>query len=377
MARVIASSWAGDQLDDAITNNNAAVVIGAWRSFLVVGLAALIVWMMNRRNLAARAAGWAFVALLAVDFFSVEKQYFIFSPQASMLYASDPALEYVRRQPQPGRVISEVLAPTYRPDPMLHNDGPMAHGIRLALGYHGNEIGRFQHLCGATPDTRCEPQIVFSPTFWRHENVQYLYTNADTEQIKQIFSAPIAKLVGPVQDAGGNAVYLYKLPGENPLAWLAPVFVKAPEDQIFAAVLNPQFDPTRVAVLDTNSRIPAQQIAAPPPPLSSPVHVTGYAPGVIQLQIDSSPPAGSALIVSENFFPGWTATVDGKPAPTDRVDYNLIGVQLPANAKRVVLRFDDAAYQRGKVITLLALAGGIVILVFGVVTDRRRQQVPA
>jgi hypothetical protein len=218
---------------------------------------------------------------------------------------------------------------------------------------------------------------VFSPTFWRHENVQYLYTNADTEQIKQIFSAPIAKLVGPVQDAGGNAVYLYKLPGENPLAWLAPVFVKAPEDQIFAAVLNPQFDPTRVAVLDTNSRIPAQQIAAPPPPLSSPVHVTGYAPGVIQLQIDSSPPAGSALIVSENFFPGWTATVDGKPAPTDRVDYNLIGVQLPANAKRVVLRFDDAAYQRGKVITLLALAGGIVILVFGVVTDRRRQQVPA
>src|SRR5207253_10346287 len=67
MAKVIASSWAGDQLDDAIASNNAAVVIGAWRSLLVVALAALVVWMMNRRNLASRAAGWAFVGLLAVD----------------------------------------------------------------------------------------------------------------------------------------------------------------------------------------------------------------------------------------------------------------------------------------------------------------------
>jgi hypothetical protein len=74
MAKVIAASWAGDQLDDAIASNNAAVVIGAWRSFLVVALAALVVWMMHRRSLGARAAGWALVGLAAVDFFSVEKQ---------------------------------------------------------------------------------------------------------------------------------------------------------------------------------------------------------------------------------------------------------------------------------------------------------------
>lgn len=373
MAKVIAASWAGDQLDDAIGSNNAALVIGAWRSFLVIGLAVLVVWMMDRRNLAARAAGWAFVGLLVVDFFSVEKQYFMFSPRASKLYASDPALEYLRRQPEPGRVITEPLVQMTQADPMLHNDGPMAHGVRIALGYHGNEIGRFQHLCGATPDTRCDPRIVFTPMFWRHENVQYLYTNADSDAIKRIFTAPLMKLVGPVTDAGGINVYLYKLPGDNPFAWLAPVFVKAPEDQIFAAVLNPQFDPTRVAVLDTNSRIPAQQITAPPPALSTPAHVIHYAPGVIQLQIDSSPPAGSALVVSENYFPGWTATVDGHPAPVDRVDYNLIGVQLPANAKRIDLRFNDPAYQRGKVITLLVLLASIALVIFGVVSDRRSQ----
>jgi hypothetical protein len=187
-------------------------------------------------------------------------------------------------------------------------------------------------------------------------------------------SGTVKKLVGPVRDAAGNNVFLYRLPGDNPAAWLAPVFVKAPEEQIFAAVLNPQFDPTRVAVLDTDSRIPAQQIQAPPPPLNIPVHVTRYAPGDIRLELGTSPPAGAALIVSENYFPGWSASVDGKPALTDRVQYNLIGVQLPANAKQVSLRFDDAAYERGKVVTLVAIVLCLVLVAVGLVVPGWRQE---
>jgi len=311
---------------------------------------------------------------VALDLFSIEKQYWLFSPRASTLYASDPALEYVRRQSQPGRVLAEQLVPGPR-DVMLSYDGPMVEGIRLATGYHGNEIGRYERLCGAEPGSSfCEPRIIFSPMFWRHENVRYLYTNADTIAIGQIFPIKLPKLVGPVRDAAGNNVYLYRLPGENPPAWLAPVFVKAPEDQIYAAVLNPQFDPTRVAVLDTDSRIPAQQIQAPPAPLEIAVQVTRYAPGDIQLQLPSSPPAGTALIVSENYFPGWSASVDGKPALTDRVQYNLIGVQLPANAKQITLRFDDAAYERGKLITIIATALALALVAASFAVPGLRQQ---
>ena len=377
LAKVIAASWAGGQLDDLITSNNAAVVIGAWRSFLIVGVAALLVWLLDRRRLDRKTVGIALAALLALDFFSVEKQYWLFSPRASKLYASDPALDYVRNQPEPGRVIAQPMAPLGTRDVMLLWDGPMVNGVRLITGYHGNEIGRFQHLCGATPDTRCDVRILFSPTFWRHENVRYLYTNADSAAVSQALAPlnllPIKRLVGPVADAAGTQVYLYRLPGDNPAAWLAPVFVKAPEAQTYDVVLNPQFDPTRIAILDTTSSIPSQQIAAPPPALDIPVRVTRYAPGDIQLQLAASPPAGSALIVSENYFPGWTARVDGRAAPLDRVQYNLIGVQLPAGSKQVSLHFDDPAYERGKVITLLALLACAVLVVTGIVSGRRGQ----
>jgi len=319
----------------------------------------------------------ALAALVALDLFSVEKQYWLFSPRASKLYASDPALDYIKNQPQPGRVLNEPLARTSGVDPMLHYDGPMAHGIRMTTGYHGNEIGRFQRLCGATPDTRCDPRIIFSPSFWRHENVQYLYTNVDSAAVHEFFVPTLGvpepkKVLGPVPDAAGNQVYLYRLAGDNPFAWLATAFVKAPEDEALKAVLNPLFDPTRIAILDTGSTIPAQEITAPPAPTSTAVSVDRYAPGDIQLRIQAPPPAGTALIVSENYFPGWTATVDGKAAPLDRAEYNLIGIQLPAGAKQVSLHFDDPAYERGKVVTLLALAACAILIGLGLVTDRRR-----
>ena len=204
--------------------------------------------------------------------------------------------------------------------------------------------------------------------------MQELKTHTDTIAIGQIFPIRLPKLVGPVRDAAGTNVYLYRLPGDNPPAWLAPVFVKAPEDQILAAVLNPQFDPTRVAVLDTNSKIPAQQIQAPPEPLNIPVRVTRYAPGEVQLQLPSSPPAGSALIVSENYFPGWNASVDGRAAPIDRVQYNLIGVQLPANARKISLHFDDTAYERGKLITIVAILIALGLVVVSLAVPGLRQQ---
>jgi hypothetical protein len=373
VAKVIASPWYNDRTDDLITGNNISVILGAWRAFLVIGFAALLVWFGQRGSLPARVLGWAFLALVALDLFSIEKQYWMFSPRASTLYASDAALDYVRTQPEPGRVLAEPLVPVGF-DVMLEYDGPMAQGIRLTTGYHGNEVGRFQHLCGGAPGSSCDPRVIFSPMFWRHENVRYLYTNADTIAIGQIFPMKLPKLVGPVRDAAGTTVYLYRLPGDNPAAWLAPVFVKAPEDQIYAAVLNPQFDPTRVAVLDTNSKIPAQQIQAPPAPLNIPVHVARYAPGEIQLQLPSSPPAGTALLVSENYFPGWTASVDGQPALTDRVQYNLIGVQLPANAKQITLRFDDAAYEKGKVITIVAILIAVALMGASIAVPGLRQR---
>src|SRR6185503_18806123 len=90
-------------------------------------------------------------------------------------------------------------------------------------------------------------------------------------------------------------------------------------------------------------------------PLEAKVSATKYEPGRMTLALESPAPAGSALLVSENYYPGWRATVDGRPVKLGRADYTLIGVELPTGAKTVELWFDSAPYHTGKTVTLIAL----------------------
>ena len=82
---------------------------------------------------------------------------------------------------------------------------------------------------------------------------------------------------------------------------------------------------------------------------------------------------GAALVVSENYYPGWSATVDGKPVPTGRADFTLIGVVLPAGARQVELTFDSPRYHTGKTITLACLLLSVLAAGVGLVMERRRR----
>ena len=50
----------------------------------------------------------------------------------------------------------------------------------------------------------------------------------------------------------------------------------------------------------------------------------------------------------------------------------MIGVELPAGAKRVSLHFDSGPYHTGKRVTLGALALALILTIGGWLSDRRR-----
>ncbi len=91
------------------------------------------------------------------------------------------------------------------------------------------------------------------------------------------------------------------------------------------------------------------------------------------MTLDQPATAGQALVLAENYFPGWRATVDGHAAVVARMNFNLIGIVLPAGAKSIQVRFDDVAYERGKVVTLVSLAVALLVWIAGLVADRRRR----
>jgi hypothetical protein len=301
----------------------------------------------------------------------VERDYWQFSAPASELYASDPAIEMLKREAQPGRVVVFAQSDTgiTASDPYFGTDsqgrgtGLMVHRIRSVAGYHGNEIGRYQTLMDMRLSNGAPARI--SPTFWRHENTRYLYTNA------QVNDPALKLMTGPVRNSAGSTVYLYRLPGDNPYAWLATAIAKAPDSDAEAAMLDPRFDPARIAVFDTSARIQANIARTLPEPLPITTTTTGFGPGRADIGLSSPAPAGSALVVSENYYPGWQATVDGRPATAYRADFNLIGIPLPSGARTIALRYTDPAVASGRAITLVALLLALTALAAGIVADRR------
>ncbi|HEY9230085.1 MAG TPA: YfhO family protein, partial [Gemmatimonadaceae bacterium] len=323
-------------------------------------------------------AAMGLIAVLVVDLWSIERMYWVFSPRAKTLFASDPAIDAIKadiaKTGQPARVWAEQRLATVEPlrDPNFIGDGLMTHGLSVVGGYHGNELGMYQRMVESSPQT------FFMPPFWRHENVRYLYTVAppslvDTMAVQLGLTERPVLLSGPVRNAAGNMVYAYRLPGDMRPAIVATAMVKAPPDQALGTVLDQRFDPARAAIVDTSAKdVQPKELEGLPEPSKVKATVTSSTDGSYDIALDQPAPAGSALVVSENYYPGWHATADGKPAPTVRTNYNLIGVALPTGAQKVELRFTDAAYQKGKTLTFVTLAIAIALLGLGLVVDRRR-----
>jgi hypothetical protein len=347
-----------------VDENAGALTLGAWRSLIAVVAILGVLLAAARGRLRPAAAGALATAVVALDLWSVVQRYWQFSPPAARIYAADPVVNYLRAQSDSGR----VLAISDARDPFMRGDALMSHRVRQTLGYHGNELGRYQQLYGVDGGGT----NLGNPNFWRLTNTRFLLVDSPEAPVPQA-----TRVAGPARNAAGNMYYLYRLPGDNPPAWVTPLSVKAADDNVLATVLDPRFDPGRVALFDTAAAVPVQAV---PPQLPAPLdlrpRITAREPGRVAITLDRPAPAGAALVVSENYYPGWTARVDGRPTSVGRVNYTLIGVPLTTGARSVELRFMSPRYERGRAITVVVLAAAAVLVGVGLVADRRRGTSP-
>jgi hypothetical protein len=353
------------QLADRIDANAPDVKVGALRSLLFAGLTGGLILLLTLRKVATRVAGWALVVLVVVDLWSIERFYWEFSEPAKTLYATDAAINFVSKLGQPFRVFSFGARelPMGPNDPNLTGDGLMSHGVRIVAGYHGNELGRYDELL------EDDLQPLANPTIWSLLNAEFLLVNSDSVPFPGVH-----RVVGPVRDAAGSMVSLFELPGVHDFAWVAPVMIKYPDSSVLEAFKSTSFPVHSVAIFDTASKVQAAKVTSLPAPLATTTHVDSYAPGHIVVALSDPAPKGSALVVSENYYPGWRATVDGKPATVERADLSLMGVPLPEGAKKIELTFSSDSYERGKAITLAAIAIAILATLAGVLVPAPKER---
>jgi len=362
---------------DAVDANSAALVAGAFRSFLFVALSvAVLLGLRQPWGSVFRAAPLVWVAVLcSADLLWIDRLYWTFSPPAAELYTATPAVNFLAHLPQPARVIPIQLAEGESPA-KYDGSGLMVNRVLNTFGYHGNEIARYNDLVdieqGSGPTIQSTKEVIGNPNVARLTATQYILTNSI--QLPNVLPG-VTKVFGPdTDDPSGETDYVFRLPTTTPYAWVAPVIVKAPDDAVLATVKDPRFDVATAALFEPGAPVTGAAVGKTlPPPTGIAVHVDSYAPGHVEMTLDRPAPAGAALVAAENFYPGWHATVDGKDAPIGRAQYSLIGVGLPTGARKVTLDFSSTPYETGKIITWLAILASVVAIGAGVVLERRQR----
>lgn len=103
-----------------------------------------------------------------------------------------------------------------------------------------------------------------------------------------------------------------------------------------------------------------------------PAPVTGSPPVIVSSRIsdnsvraDVRAEARALVVVSQNFADGWTARVDGRPAPVVAVDGALMGVFVPAGDHTVVLSYLPRSFVVGSAVSVAALLVAVLAAAIG------------
>ncbi len=124
-------------------------------------------------------------------------------------------------------------------------------------------------------------------------------------------------------------------------------------------VLDERFRPEEIAVVQNGPRLNGEGRGR--------IGVARYSPNEVILDVETDAPA--LLVLSDTFYPGWQATVDGLHVPIYRTNAVFRGVEVPPGRHRVTLRFRPGSLRIG---LGMAMAGGLMGLVLGVAGKRSR-----
>jgi len=147
---------------------------------------------------------------------------------------------------------------------------------------------------------------------------------------------------------------VYRNAGELPWARFVDRVESAPDEDAAAALLQ------SASLRDTAVVIGERQVAQPPPPAAGEsASLAAWSPG--RLTVATRAAQERFLAVSEVWHPGWSAAIDGLPAPLLRVDLALLGLWVPAGSHRVELSFRPL-FWKAAVGTSFAAAAAAVLL---------------
>jgi hypothetical protein len=143
--------------------------------------------------------------------------------------------------------------------------------------------------------------------------------------------------------------------------------VNTNDDETLKALVRPVFDPEKTVLIST----PQPGLAAiGTNDNAGTVDFKSYSPTDITFAATTPTPA--VMLLNDKFDPGWSATVDGQPAPVLRCNFIMRGVYLSPGSHTVELKYRQPSTPM--YVTLAGFVAAIGLAGFLLVTARNQQK---
>ena len=238
----------------------------------------------------------------------------------------------------------------------------MMHGIQNAAGYDTFGLERYSRLADDMKlwgDLTDPERSLTAGREFDLLNVRYMLAKnlaGDTSRWQ-----PVAQL---------DDISIYENLRALPRAWLATSVVQLPEAALLEVIRTGKladgqtWEPLRTVLMDA-----PLQMNFGGEEVERKAEVLRYEPNRIELRTECV--ASSILVLSENHYSGWRAYVDGKLAPTLRVNYNLRGIALSPGEHSISFVYRPKSVLFGLLISLFTV---IALLAWCLRRQRRDQK---
>jgi hypothetical protein len=284
-----------------------------------------------RSALGQRALMVVFTLVATFDLFTVNWQNNFQVSNPLEEYGPNPLLAAIQEDEGAGRVYNEWRLPG--------NYG-MFYEIEDIGGASPLRIRWYDDLLEGLPAER----------LWQLTSVGYVITwrGALAEPSDVIYEEP----------TGEDTTYLHRLRRRLPRAHVVHQAEVLRGDAALRRLGEPDFDPLASVVLDEEPKsiLPADTGAT-----NSRVAILSYEPSRILLDVDAE--GNGILVLSEVYYPGWAAYVDGIPTEIHRADHALRAVEVEEGHHRVELVYDPPSVKLGTAVSLASLVAILVIAV--------------
>lgn len=331
-----------------------------WRSFLIIAAGTLLLLLYKSGKLNATTLIVSLIVLCLGDMWTVNKRYlndsmFVEKSVRETPVEMTPTDRQILQTKELGYRVLNLSTSTF-------NENETSYFHKSIGGYHPAKLRRYQEMIDAYIAPEMQQLMPAIAT-----------AQGDMTQINGDSISPVLNMLNtkffimPLQ--GGQTV-----PLKNPYAFGNAWFVdkltyvdNANQEIDYVGKINLRDE----AVADKKFKDRLGDAVAQDH--SSVVTLQKYEPNKLTYEVVST--KGGVVVFSENYYPGWTATVDGVEVPVGRVNYILRAIRVSAGKHTVVLSFFPKTVERTETIAYTAF-GLLIVLIILVCFLGYRQRKP-